>query len=160
EGHTHALAGIALSPDGRTIATLGGDWSVRLWDRASGAHIRKLRAEKVHGTSAIAFSPDGKTLAVAAPQAVVLLEVESGNRIHRLGPFQGEVCSLAFSPDGKVLVVTTDDAVLSRWDPATGKEIGRQKQFARALVFAPNRKRFSGLNVEGSVLAWDFESGL
>jgi len=65
-----ALYGVAISPDGGTIATTGwtgeGDgpnWSLYLFDVASGEMIRRV-ADLPHRGQHLAFSPDGRHLAV------------------------------------------------------------------------------------------------
>jgi WD40 repeat protein len=61
---------VALSPDGRTLATSSADQ--RLWDVGSGEVVAVL-----HGHTdlvpAVAFSPDGRTLATASADRIVRL---------------------------------------------------------------------------------------
>jgi WD40 repeat protein len=54
--------GVAVSPEGRTVATGTKDGRVRLWDTQTGELIETLKG---HGSEiySLAFSPDGKTLA-------------------------------------------------------------------------------------------------
>ena len=57
--------GVAFSPDGRLLATASGDKTARLWNPATGKHLRTLTGHDsaVHG---VAFSPDGRLLATAS----------------------------------------------------------------------------------------------
>src|SRR5439155_25848198 len=62
--------GIALSPDGRAIATVHEDGTVKLWDGETGQPLAALRghAKVVLG---VAFAPDGQTIATAGSDGTV-----------------------------------------------------------------------------------------
>lgn len=61
-GHRDAVYGIAISADGRVVAS--GDDTIRLWDVATGQELRALPSPGSGGVS-LAFTPDGGTLGVA-----------------------------------------------------------------------------------------------
>ena len=44
-GHSNMVLSVALSPDGRTLASGGADCSIKLWDLASGHELRALSEE-------------------------------------------------------------------------------------------------------------------
>jgi WD40 repeat protein len=53
---------LALSPDGKLLASAGRDGTLNLWDVASGKVLATTQ-EGVLGFQAVAFSTDGKSLA-------------------------------------------------------------------------------------------------
>ena len=89
-GPTPHFIGMALSPDGKVLATSDGTAGPRLWDVASGARIREM--ERIPGQiEGPVFSPDGSLVAtavrntdVASPDGFSIWEVASGRRLARL----------------------------------------------------------------------------
>jgi hypothetical protein len=62
----------SFSPDGRTLATGGGDHSVRLWEVATGKERRAFRGHE-DAVLSVRFSPDGRRLASASYDGTVLV---------------------------------------------------------------------------------------
>ncbi len=61
-GHAIDSGPLAFSPDGKTLASSGGDATVKLWDVAMGEELLTLDGYR-GGPWALRFSPDGKSLA-------------------------------------------------------------------------------------------------
>jgi WD40 repeat protein len=125
--HGKWIRQLVLSPDGRTIASVGDDMVCRLWEAETGQIVRELRGhlEKTrhHFRSklfACAFSADGKLLATSDQEGrIVVWETASGKQAAVCvapdfyewdrsaeagnGHSFGGVRSLAFSPNGKSL---------------------------------------------------------
>jgi RNA polymerase sigma factor (sigma-70 family) len=120
--HGNFIYALALSPDGQTVASVGGHPVVNLWDAATGKERRHFAVPDNTGTSrCAAFSPDGKLLATGADSALLLWDSVNGGPVRRLD--QGRVSSVAFSPDGKLLAAGDRDHGVFLWDPASGARL-------------------------------------
>ncbi len=91
---------MALSPDGRYLATAGGK-TLQVFETLSGnplAHAEDL--ERGSSANAVAFSRDGRYLAMGELNGTAwVVEASSGRPAARLA-YEGLVVAMAFSPDG------------------------------------------------------------
>ena len=72
-GDRSELAAIAISPDGKTLASAGRSQSIRLWETATGKEAGVRRDGHSGGIVGLAFTPDGKTLASGSHDTTILL---------------------------------------------------------------------------------------
>ena len=127
---------MAISPDGRTLATWEvGELVVRLWDTATGQERATVRGHTGY-IQAPAFAPDGKTLASAGFDGTLRLwDAATGTaRAVLRTSDRAAIHSLAFAPDGTVLA-TGSLGSLTLWDVprslaglASVKEFGLRDQ--------------------------------
>ena len=115
---------IALSPDGKIIASIGNlDNTLDLRNAGTGEHKHSFK--DIHNLKRFGiylncvFSPDGKyLLAGSVDSTLSLWEVSTGKLVKTLKGFSHKTRDIVVSQDGTTLVTSGDGAVLV-WDFAT-----------------------------------------
>jgi serine/threonine protein kinase len=170
-GHQNGVSAVAVSPDGKTVASGSNDPMIRLWDVANG-QARTI----VHGhpdwIMSLSFSPDGQTLASSSQNTghdhatAKLWEVATARERSSLPlpkgtPDEGYV-DVAFAPDGQTVAVVGPKGFYF-YDVAAGKVRSffpaSDGEPVRCLAFAPDGKTLVTGTGSGPVLLWDVATG-
>jgi WD40 repeat protein len=119
--HPQPLGAVAVTQDGKVVATGGAEPIVYLW-RTNGEKLGTI--DRLPGSiNCLAFSPDGKYLAIGANSDLYLVEITvpftGVQKRRRLLEMQYFVSGVAFSHDGKRLAACTYGATAYTWDLAT-----------------------------------------
>lgn len=117
---------VRFSPDGRTLATGGGELSrggdILLFDWAAGKLTQRWQEKHEDTVLCLDFSPDGKMLASGAADKIVRVsEVATGRQFHVFEGHTHHVTGVAFRSDGRVLASAGADGVVSSWDMILGE---------------------------------------
>lgn len=154
-GHGEPIVAMAISPDGRLLATAAG-WTetiIKLWEVPTFQPVGEFvgHAKWVCG---LQFSPDGQALASGSADETVRLWNVPTRRSTRV--FRGhhqEVRRVCFSPDGRRLFSGSRDGEVLAWSlraaPGPGLFWSASCHWD-AIAFAPAGNRVAGLQ-QGSV---------
>ena len=148
-----AVIGIALSPDGRVLATAAG--AVRLWDIDSGEMLQEL---DVRYAENLAFSRDGTHL-LTAPNfngQATLWNIETGDAFRRYGEGGIGMSAAAITPDGSGIVSTSSDGSIVMWSRVSGEVIHTFSGYPRPrdISFSDEGTLMLTVN-EDYIVIWD-----
>jgi sugar lactone lactonase YvrE len=162
----HGVNGVAFSPDGARLATVGdGSGSPLMWDVATGTKLGQMKDAGLSYDPAgktLAFSPDGAWLATGGREALVR-DVATGRELVRMERHGFSVAAVAFSPNGTVLATGSDDGTARLWDVATGRELVRMPHGddaeVEAVAFSPDGTVLATGSDDGTARLWDLATG-
>jgi TIR domain/WD domain, G-beta repeat len=164
------MFGVALSPDGHTLASASADHTIRLWDLTDPAHPGPLGQPLTGHTDtvvSVAFSPDGHTLASGGDDHTIRLwNLSDPAHPGPLGqPLTGHtsgVNSVAFSPDGHTLASGSDDHTVRLWnltDPAhpgpLGQPLTGHTHGVISVAFSPDGHTLASGSTDHTVRLWN-----
>jgi WD40 repeat protein len=117
-GHGERVRSLDFSPDGKYLASGGGDRYLRLWQTSSGRQEAILRIGSIF--SPTSFSPQGNTLIYLSDDIPYLWRPVDGNQTRELNGFSREVSSLAFNSSRTILASGSDRGGVRLWSMADG----------------------------------------
>lgn len=164
------VLGLAISPDGQTIATAGSTGQIQLWDVSTHQLNRILQSDH-RRVLAVAFSPDGLSLASGFLPAqgdrggsVGIWDPHRGELLHRL-PVARETIAVTFTPDSQTVCLASSSKSqrgLLVWDVPASRErlhLGDRTDAVVCLAVSPDGRLLAAGLRDGRVRLWNLQTG-
>ena len=165
-GHRDAVSSIALSSDGKTLASANNYKIIQLWDMQT----RRTKAT-IHDDnrfSLVALSPDSAILASPFKEEIRFWDTTTQQHIATLTGRKNKVGSIVFSPNGQT-IVSCKNNMIELWDVHTAKHktsLQGHTSHINSLSFSPDGKMLAsasgnryGINGDNKVRIWDTSTG-
>ncbi|RMH48636.1 MAG: cytochrome C [Alphaproteobacteria bacterium] len=161
EGHGGPVTALAVSPDGRWLATGSFDTSVGLWPLDAAAPPRWIEGHAA-AVNAVAFCGPGLVASAGDDAEIRVNAVPDGGLRAVLRGHVGKIVDLAAAPDGRHLASAGWDGTARLWDIGTGREIlgiEAHPTGVNAVAFGPDGRTLLTAGKDGILAEWRLRDG-
>jgi len=164
---SHMYRSVALSPDGKRLATGGYDKTVKIWDTTSGRELFALPEAHEDSIECVAFSPNGKLIVSSDDSGnIKVWDPSNLQKPPTLIKHANYAWTVAFSPDSKHIVSACYlNEMIKVWNAATGAEIVAFNHEhwggISCVTFSRDGRHIvsAGWDMEGVIKIWDAVDG-
>jgi Tfp pilus assembly protein PilF len=161
---TAHVTSIAISPDGRSVASAGFDGTANTWFIPAGTVLRSFAHSPAHGSVlSVAFSPDGRRVVTAGTDGVIKVwDATVGTVTSTIEAHTAPVNVVVFAPDGQTFASGSADRTVKIWDVASSKPVNILRLHAgevTAAAFSPDGNALITSGKDGVVALWAPKSG-
>lgn len=164
-GHTHSVNSLSFSSDGKRIASIADDFTIRIWDSETGTLIRIIKTDHSFGRC-VTFSPDDTMLfAVFGDGTLTICDINDDemmeldfNKIFNTERPAVCVSSMAINPEGVVLAIGTSEGDIFLLNLETKETASIEVEPILSVAFSPDGKSLVSTTDE-SLCIWDLEKG-
>ncbi len=144
--HAAWVRSVAVSGDGRVLASGSGDKTVKLWSVPDGTLLHTLEGH-TSWVRGVAIAPDNVTVASASNDRTIRLwHRKTGEAIAILNGHTDWVRTVTFSPDGAHLISGAQDKTVRIWQLAT-------RTISRTLTGHEHWVLSTAISPDGAILA-------
>ncbi|MEH1825288.1 MAG: serine/threonine-protein kinase [Nostoc sp.] len=162
QAHENSVLSVAISPDGKTIASSGDNSTIKLWNLATGKQISSLNGH-FQQVNVVVISPDGKILVSASDDNTIKIwNLTTRKQIRTLMGHSDSVHALAISADSETLVTGSDDNTIKIWDLATGEQIrtlAGHTFWVRSVSISPDSVIMASGSFDKTIKIWNLTKG-
>ncbi|KAK3823221.1 MAG: WD40-repeat-containing domain protein [Benniella sp.] len=159
KGHTCLVWRIVYSPDGRQIASVSYDRTVRVWDSETGL----LQHLFIGLIDCVAYSPQGDRIASACEDGTVgIWDAITGDRCQTLRGHLAKVLCVIYSPNGNQIASSSDNTIML-WDLNTENYIHTLSDHIGKvwdIKYSPQGDHVASAGNDMTVRIWDVETGV
>lgn len=150
EGHTAPIVSLALSPDGKTIASASWDRTIRLWPLGGGSpRVLEGHTQNVNG---VAFTADGKSLVSAGYDLTVRIWPLGGSDNVAVVTVPAPLNAIAVAADGEIATAAADGRVfIISAKGELAAEIAASETPIISLSISPDGALIAAAGIRGSV---------
>ena len=133
-GHSDYVYSVAISPDGKYLASGADDGTVIIWDAKSGQRLQTFKGHS-YCVNSVCWSTDGKYLASGSNDGTVIIwDANGGLRLQTLEGHYSYVKSVCWSPDGKYLASGSGDKTVIIWDAKSGQRLKTLEGYSSTVL--------------------------
>jgi WD40 repeat protein len=148
----HRVTALAFSPDGKLLASGGGDPSrtgeIIVWDMAKKSMLKHFPDIHSDMVNSVEFSRDGKLLVSGgADKFARVTDRETGKQLHAFEGHTSLVLGASLQANGRVLASVGADGEIKVWNLVNGDRAGKQAGYKKEITSI----RFLGLTDQAFV---------
>jgi len=160
--HLDKVNALAISPEGKVLASASSDRTAKLWSLPDGKLLSTLEGH-TNAVLALAVTPDGRIVASgSSDRTVKLWSLPDGKLLSTLGGHTNEVWAITITPDGKVLASAGTDTTIRLWSLPDGKLLATLEghtEWVCALAVTPDGNVLASGSTDGTVKLWSLSGG-
>ena len=158
-GHSNVIQSVAISPDGKTLASGSSDKTIKVWHLDTGELLHTLTGHSkcVHS---VAISPDRQMLASCGDQTIKIWNLNTGQLLRTLAHLKS-LSSVAISPDGQFLVSGGNKTIkicnlhTEEWPRTISEDLG----YVCSTVISPDGQTLASGSTDQTIKIWNLNTG-